>query len=110
MSYIRPMGDGPITDPSQVDGSIIVGEVPPTRVDCSQLPADSPFRAAGQPCAGAPAPASSGNFLWDIIAPFVADGGNPAPVVQAAGLDSSTLLLLAGAGVAAYYMFGKKKR
>ncbi len=107
MSYFRrPMGD-PITDPSQVDDSIIVGEVPPTRVNCSQLPADSPFRAPGQVCANAPLP---GNDLWDAIKGVIGGSASSSASSPASGDSGTTLLMLGGAGIAAYYLMRKKKR
>lgn len=113
MSYFRRgMGDGPITDPCQVDPSACttVGTVTPTVVDCAQLPADSPFRQAGQPCApggsgkGAP---TGGPMDWlvNTIQSSVAAGSPSAP-----DTSDTTKLLLVGALVAAYYAFWRKKR
>jgi hypothetical protein len=121
MSYFRrqpALGDGPITTPSQADNGngIIVGTVPPTRVDCSQLPADSPYRQPGQVCA----PSSSGN-LMDLIMGLIpgngtpsADAGSatatPATVPDSGMSDTSKWMLAGAAAVAAYYYFKKKRR
>lgn len=112
MSYIRPMGD-PITDPSQVDDTIVVGETTPRRVTCDELPADSPWRQPGQVCA----PQTGGGLFDQWITPIFGGGGGTAAGGGAAGepgagggSSSKTLLLLGAAGVAAYYLFGKKRR
>lgn len=122
MTYFRRgMGD-PITDPCQVDPSLcgsgtIVGTAPPTRVDCSQIPADSPFRQPGQPCAppasgaGPGGPAGSNGsgvtgWLLGLINPAFS---TPAAGAQGMG-DDTKLLLLGGAAALAYYYFRKKRR
>ena len=112
MSYFRQgMGDGPVTDPCQVDPSlcpgtgIIVGTAPPTRVDCSQLPADSPFRQPGQPCAES----SGGIASWflDLVRPTF----QPTATAQDQGAGGgSNLLFFGGAAVAAYYLCFRKGR
>ncbi len=125
MTYFRRgMGDGPITDPCQVDPSLcgpgtIVGTSPPTRVDCSQIPADSPFRQPGQPCAPAPAavgPAGSNGsgvtgWLLGLINPSFSTSPAGASSSSAQGMgDDTKLLLLGGAAALAYYYFRKKRR
>ena len=113
MSYRRrALGQGPITDPSQVDDSIILEHIPPTRVDCDALPADSPFRRAGQPCAP---------NLWDYLKKLIA--GAPAPTPTTASPEPSAptspaedeshlglWLLLGGAAAGAYYLSKKRRK
>lgn len=110
MSYMRrPMGqdepEGPITHPSQVDDTIIVGEVAPKRVPCDQLPADSPWRQPGQVCA----PSRS---LLEIIRDAFGTGTNgatavaPSPPVES---PASPLLLL-GAAAGLYYLLRSRKK
>lgn len=109
MSYLRPMGD-PITDPSQVEDTI-VGEVPPTRVQCATLPADSPWRRPGQVCEPS---------ILDQIFDWLRTAGTAAPPTGTptdastppSSSDTSSLtpiLLLGGAAAAAYYLTRKKK-
>ena len=113
MSYHRRngMGDGPITDPSQVDDTIYGGEVPPTRVSCDALPADSPWRKPGQACATPSSPLDyitgivDGIFNRTPLPPTSATPGTPA-----AAATSPSLLLLAAAGGIAYYLLRKKTR
>lgn len=103
MSYIHPMGDGPITSPSQVDDPV----VPPTRVACKDLPADSPWRDPGQICADAPI-----STIFDPIVDIIADAfDKPSPGAGAPGAASGpNWMLLAGLGIGAYFLFRKKKR
>lgn len=111
MSYFRSMGDGPVTDPSQVDDTVIVGTVTPTRVGCSSLPPDSPWREAGQVCADAPLPtptppATPSGSLLDTLKNLIggAATGAAAPAATAA-TDTTSLLWLAGLGAAGYYAY-----
>lgn len=114
MSYFRRgMGDGPITDPSQLENGTTVAVTTPTRVDCSQLPSDSPFRQPGQACApGASSNGSGGAFDW--LLDTIKSGGAATPSTSTASTDASdnTKWILGGvAAVAAYYfLFHKKKR
>lgn len=115
MGYTRnySMGDdGPITHPSQVDDSIIVGTVPPKRVECAALPADSPWRKPGQVCAP-----STGltdllkgiaEALTQPIVGAVSAATPPAPTATPASTGPS-LLLLAVLGGAGYYLLRKKR-
>lgn len=114
MGYTRnyySMGDdGPITHPSQVDDSIIVGTVPPKRVDCAALPADSPWRKPGQVCA----PSTGLTDLLKSIAESLTQPivGAVSAVTPPAPTPSSTgpsLLLLAALGGAGYYLLRKKR-
>ena len=104
MSYFRPgMGqEGPITDPSQVD-STIVGEVSPTRVECASLPADSPWRQPGQVC---------GPTLLDRLRDWLREGPTTAASSTAttAASDGGSVLLLGGLALAGYYLLRKKRR
>lgn len=123
----RGMGDdsGPITDPSQVDDSIVVGTVTPTRVDCDNIAADSPFRQPGQVCA--PAPVIDFGGLWSSIVdgakrlvgstdsqPIVTTpNGTIVPGVStdaSSGLSIGKLVLLAALGGAGYWYATRKKR
>ena len=111
MSYFkRSLGDGPITDPSQVDDSIIVGEVAPVRVDCATLAADSPWRKPGQVCAPAE------GFFDSVIntlfpSSSTATTTTDATAASSAGISSlSPLVIIGGLAVGAYFLFGKKKR
>ncbi len=118
MSYVRPMGDGPITDPSQVDDTIVIGETTPKRVTCDELPADSPWRKPGQVCA----PQTGGGLFDDLLKQlFPSSGGGAAGAGTGAQTDMTTapgsgggsgktLLLLGAAGLAAYYLFGKRRK
>lgn len=127
MSYFRPMGDdGPITSPSQVDGvrsppiwnpggeSVVVAEVPAKRVECSALPADSPWRRPGQVCA------DTSDGLFDMIGGALKKIGDavvsgvsalPAPTTGAAApTDPPWALIVAGGGLAAYLLLRKKRK
>lgn len=110
MSYfLRPLsGDGPITSPSQVDDSVVVGTVPPTRVDCSALPADSPWRRPGQACASTSTPVSE--FLSSIFDNMFSSTppANATTGAQPTSASSGpSLLLLAALGGVAYLMTRK---
>lgn len=110
MSYFRRSlgdGDGPITSPSQVDDSIIVGEVTPNRVPCSALPADSPWRRPGQVCAPTIFESLREWFGLDPESP-TSGTTSPAPT-QAASSDGPSLALLAGVGALAWYLMRKKR-
>lgn len=104
MSYIRPMGDGPITHPSEVEDPPIV---PPTRVSCDELPADSPWKRPGQVCA----PPPDGQPWFDAIKDLFFPDSNQTPTVPSETPQSSGstpwLLLVAGGGLA-YYLLRKK--
>lgn len=122
MSYIRPFGDA-ITSPSQVDptlpksggpvqsppfdpnSSITVGEVTPTRVPCDALPADSPWKRPGQVCA--PQPGDGGGLLDSVDRLIASWQGQPTTAPAAD--NTSTLLMLAGAGALAYFLLRKKR-
>lgn len=121
MSYqrvrrVRAMGDGPITDPSQVDDTVIAGEVNPTRVDCSALPDDSPWKRPGQVCAPT---------MWDRLLSFLANAVTPGPSTAPSSpaptptpdappapdtASSASPFLMLGGLAAAYYLLRKKKR
>ncbi len=118
MSYHRRngLGDGAITDPSQVD-STLIGTVAPTRVDCAALPADSPWKQPGQVCAPSSTVLDFFNGVIDRIT------GNtpvaPTAAVTPATPDTATtgpssnlpsLLLLAAVGGVGYYLLRKKRR
>lgn len=115
MSYFRPMGDGPITSPSQLDpapsssdggwnpggGAVDIGTVTPQRVSCDELPADSPFRRPGSVCAPPPDDTSGGSIAQafrDLISPAAAADGPPWG------------LILIGGGLAAYYLLKSKRK
>lgn len=106
MSYFRPMGD-PITDPRQVDDTITVATIPPNRVDCAALPADSPWREPGQVCA--PPPSIP---FFDTLKNLVTAGFGPSTPTSAptATEDGSRLWLFAAAGGLAYYLYRSRKR
>lgn len=110
MSYFRrpPMaGDGPITSPSQVDDTIDAGTVGPTRVECSALPADSPWRRPGQVCAAAADTPSPLDFISSEIDKAI-DQARAAAGAGGGGVP--TWIMLAAAGGAAYLLMRKKKR
>lgn len=88
MSYFRRgMGDGPITDPCQVDPSLCPVAVPP---------------------AAAP-PASTGPFGW-LLGLIRSDVAAATPSAPSADMTDGTKFLLGGAAVvAAYYLFRKKR-
>jgi len=107
MSYFRrPMGDGHVTDPSQVDPTVstIVGTVPPTLVDCAQLPADSPWRQPGQVCA----PKTS--VIDDLTNFFTLSPSSSTASTSGTGSAIPPIAWVGAAAVAAYYLFGKKGR
>jgi hypothetical protein len=114
MSYIRPMGDGPVTHPGQDDGtfddggSTIVGSTGPNRVDCSELPADSPWRRPGQVCAP-PDDQPWFNELRDLFFPDSSSTSTSTTPPTESGGAGSLLLLVAGGGLA-YYLLTKKGR
>ena len=119
MSYFRrPMGDtGPVTSPSQVDdtnpsGSVIVGEVPPTRVDCTSLAPDSPWRQPGQVCAPSTGATSLFDYFKDLFNPSSAAAASSAGTPTVSPTDSISPILFAGAAIGAYYWWraSKKKR
>ena len=106
MSYIRPMGDGPVLHPGEDDPPV----VPPTRVDCKSLPSDSPWRRPGELCADAPI-----STIFDPVIDIVMDaidGKSPdgSPASPGGGITTSNLVLLGALGVGAYYLLRKKKR
>jgi hypothetical protein len=109
MSYIRPLGDGPITDPSQVDDPIPV--VPPTRVDCAALPPDSPWRQPGQVCAPTIVDAIKG-LIEGVTGPGTtsSSNGSTATSAPATGVEGISPLWYAAAGAAAYYLYRQYKR
>ncbi len=106
MSYIRPMGDGPVLHPGEDDPPV----VPPTRVDCKSLPSDSPWRRPGELCADAPI-----STIFDPVIDIVMDaidGKSPdgSPAAPEGGITTSNLVLLGALGVGAYYLLRKRKR
>jgi hypothetical protein len=108
MSYLRPMGDGPITSPSQVDDSILIpeAEVGPSRVTCSELPADSPWRKPGQVCAV--------DFnLADMFSGLLNKLGaafSSSPAAPSSPPSAVPAVALLVGGVAAAYMLLKKPK
>ncbi len=105
MSYLRPMGDGPVLHPGEDEPPV----VPPTRVACKDLPSDSPWRRPGEVCADAPISTIFDPVL-DIIMDAV-DGKSPDGAAGAGGgITTGNLVLLGALGVGAYYLFRKKKR
>lgn len=117
MSYLvrRGMGDGPITDPSQLDGQTIA-TVTPTQVTCDQLPADALARQPGQVCAPAPATAptapASGSGVMGWLVDLINQNVAAAPTTPAAsdGMSDTTKLLLGAAAVAGIYYYSKRKK
>lgn len=101
MSYIHPMGDGPITSPSQVDDPV----VPPTRVACQDLPADSPWRNPGQVCADSPI-----STIFDPIVDIIAETFDKPATSAPGAAGGPNWMLLAGLGLGAYFLLRKKKR
>jgi hypothetical protein len=100
------LGDGPVTSPSQVDDTLIP-TVPPTRVDCSALPADSPWRHPGQVCAPTSA-AWLESLVTDLFAPST---GPTAPDATASVMGSGrSLLLWVAAGGLGYYLLTRRKK
>lgn len=120
MSYHRKGFGDPITDPSQVDGSIIVGEVGPSRVGCAQLPADSPWKEPGEVCYSPPGTvAGAGGGILDLLGLSLdklrtgvaaITGTTPTPTTAPAETSSGPpWLLLGGIAVGAYFLLRKKK-
>jgi hypothetical protein len=120
-SLLGLLGFGdPVTDPSQVDDTVVVGEVPPTRLTCDQLSADSPFRNPGQVCAPPDPSESISGFLTGLldrikgaVAPASATSTTDVSSAAAAVTPdpgTGSLLLLALVGGAAYYYFVHKKK
>lgn len=109
MSYLRPMGDGPITSPSQVDDSIVIpdAEVGPSRVTCSELPADSPWRKPGQVCAADFNIVDMFTGLLNKLGTAFSSSPSAAAPSSAA---PSVALLVGGVAVASYLLLKKKKR
>lgn len=109
MSYFRRgMSDdeGPITSPSQVDDGVAI--VPPTRVSCDALPADSPWRKPGQVCAAEPSIVA--DFFRGLLDKVQ---GLPAPTESPSTASSPTpsgpsLLALAAIGAVGYYLYKKR--
>jgi len=110
MSYIRPMGDGPITDPRQVDDELPELIVPPTRVPCEQLPADSPWRRPGQVCAGAPVSGGIADMITGLLQGVAAGPVNTTSTAETGTTYDINLLWLAAAGGVAYYLMRKKRK
>jgi len=103
LGYLGYLGDGPITSPSQVDDNL--PGVGPTRVNCSDLPPDSPWRGPGQVCA------TDFNVV-DMLNRLLGKLGQLLPTAPAAPQSSGppVALLVGGAAVAAYFLMKKKKR
>jgi LPXTG-motif cell wall-anchored protein len=127
MSYIRPMGDavtsttevdGPITSPSQVPWTpstddVYAGTIGANRVDCTQLPADSPWRKPGQACAPTGGILDTiGNLLTSARDAISGAAGAAVTAAPTPPSDAGTpWLLIAGAsGIAAYLLLKKKKK
>jgi hypothetical protein len=94
MSYFRPgMGDGPVTDPCQVDPST-----------CPPPPAPT---AGG---ATASTPTGGGPLAWltGLIAPVL--GTQPTGPAADQGMSDTTKMVLAGGAVLALYYLTRKKR
>jgi len=114
MSYFRrPLSDvdGPITSPTQVDDSLVVSTIEPTRVPCDKLPADSPWRRPGQVCA--PAGGNIIEFLrgmYDKVASAAAAVPDAPAPATAPTTSSPPLLLLVALGGAGYYLLTRKRR
>lgn len=110
MSYFRrarAMGDdAPITHPWQVDESIIP-TVPPTRVDCAQLPADSPWRNPGQVCAPTMTESAIDMVKAAASYPVLSVTTTDANTGETSGLRITGLMLAVGA--AGYYLLRKKR-
>ncbi len=116
MTYYRRSLGQPVTDPSQVDDTIVIGEIKPKRVDCASLPADSPWKRPGQVCEP-----SFWDFLRDLV-PSSPDTPNTTPATSPPFVDPSgpgwppaessllPLALLALGGLGAYYILRKKKK
>jgi hypothetical protein len=101
--------EGPITRPSEVDDSIIVGEVTPTRVECSALPADSPWKRPGQVCAPSPV-AEFFSDLYDKLRSLAPSGGavEPTPAPTPGATSPRSLLALAAIGGLGYYLLKRR--
>jgi hypothetical protein len=110
--------DGPITDPSQLE---IVGTVTPTKVECAQLPADSPWRRPGQVCAPTLMDWFLGLFKPSAPTALPAPTPEPVPVLIPVSVpvpeatpdtgmsDATKIFLIGGAGLVAYYALRKKR-
>lgn len=121
MSYLRPMGDGPVTSPSQVDSGpitspsqvatedeILIGDVNAKRVPCSELPADSPWRQPGRVCA---ADFNIVDMFTGLINKLgAAFATTPSPTAAPGASAIPVAVLLGGAATAAYFLLRKKKR
>lgn len=120
MSYFRRSLGQPITDPSQLEEDGIVGTVTPTRVECEKLAPDSPWRKPGQVCAP-----TLMDWFWGLFKPSASPVAPsqpepilvpvPVPVPEASVEDTgmsdiAKVILVGGAGIAAYYALRKKKR
>ena len=111
MSYFRPMGDGPVTSPSEVDDTIIVGETSPKRVSCEDLPPDSPWRKPGQVCAPNVVTDFFRGLYNTLTAPtFSVENTAPTTTTPTTASSSPSLLVLAAAGGLAYYLYKRKRR
>lgn len=86
MSYFRSLGDGPVTDPCQVDPSL--------------CPAPAPSAGASG--------GSALDWLVNLIKTDVAAAASTTPTPASGG--SNTTLLLGAAAVAAYFLLRKKRR
>ena len=125
MSYVRPMGDavtstnevdGPITSPAKVPWTpstdeVYAGNIGANRVPCDQLPADSPWRKPGQPCAPTVGLMETIGNLFGSVRDAVIGTASAAVTASPPPPDAGTpWLLIAGAsGLAAYLLLKKKK-
>lgn len=116
MTYFRrPLGDGPVTSPHDVDPSLppfdpsgesTVGVVTPgRRPTCDELPADSPWRQPGQACHERNLVVAALDYLRGLIPNQMA----PQTIPSQPNSVIPTLIVLGGAGVGAYYLLRKTK-
>lgn len=106
MSYHRSMGQ-PITSPSEVEDPV----VSPTRVDCADLPSDSPWRQPGQVCADS-GQSSGGplDFINDLIQQAMHPTSSSPSSATSESVGAGTWLLLGAAALGTYWLLSRKKR
>lgn len=90
---------------------MVFDQIPPTRVDCNDLPADSPWRRPGQICGG-DAPAGGGplEFINDLIQGALHPGATSPAQTASTETGIGKYLLLGGAALGAYWAMKKWKR